>query len=324
MVAPYATAEGLLAGVKVLDITAGLDAATEVATADLDAAVEATAAATAVAVAENVLTITLVADAAIHTFSIELKEPIEYTDIEMTDLVVYQEEGYELLIASDSFTGVEVTLGVATDGTLMEESEVYWNGMLTPILESSVFTKTYDEELATDVYTGTVVVDLFGSHLGYNLKMYSVPVEPVVVVVENAIVDDQVEEIGVMYMRGEWSDGDVIYPVEVEVPGFDATVAETVYEYCTVTVGGMEDTDPWLGFGQGDLNATIVDKLVTLKGVVSSWDGTVIDITISGTMVGSSVEDIRVNAETIKMIQNGQLIIIKNDKEYNVLGATVK
>ena len=74
MVAPYADAEGKLAGVKVLDITAGLDKATELKVANLDAAVEATAAATAVAVADNVLTITLVADATLHLLEVELEK----------------------------------------------------------------------------------------------------------------------------------------------------------------------------------------------------------------------------------------------------------
>ena len=74
MVAPYADAEGKLAGVKVLDITAGLDKATELKVANLDAPVAATAAATAVAVADNVLTITLVADAALHVLEVELEK----------------------------------------------------------------------------------------------------------------------------------------------------------------------------------------------------------------------------------------------------------
>ena len=74
MVAPYATAEGLLAGVKVLDITAGLASATEVAVADLDAAVEATAAATAVVVDEDKLIITLVGDATLYTLTAELTQ----------------------------------------------------------------------------------------------------------------------------------------------------------------------------------------------------------------------------------------------------------
>ena len=74
MVAPYADAEGLLAGVKVLDITAGLASATEVAVADLDAAVEATAAATAVVVDEDKLFITLVGDATLYTLTAELTQ----------------------------------------------------------------------------------------------------------------------------------------------------------------------------------------------------------------------------------------------------------
>ena len=74
MVAPYATAEGELAGVKVLDITAGLASATEVAVADLGAAVEATAAATAVVVDEDKLIITLVGDATLYTLTAELTQ----------------------------------------------------------------------------------------------------------------------------------------------------------------------------------------------------------------------------------------------------------
>ena len=74
MVAPYADAEGKLAGVKVLDITAGLASATEVAVADLDAAVEATAAATAVVVDEDKLIITLVGDATLYTLTAELTQ----------------------------------------------------------------------------------------------------------------------------------------------------------------------------------------------------------------------------------------------------------
>ena len=82
MVAPYA-AEDNLAGVKVLDITAGLDAATVVTTVDLDAAVEATAAATAVEVVEDELVITLVADATIHTLVADIyQEPGTGTALE--------------------------------------------------------------------------------------------------------------------------------------------------------------------------------------------------------------------------------------------------
>ena len=89
MVAPYATAEGLLAGVKVLDITAGLASATEIAIANLDAAVEATAAATAVVVDEDELIITLVGDATLYTLTAELtQDPGPGTTIDNVDVEV--------------------------------------------------------------------------------------------------------------------------------------------------------------------------------------------------------------------------------------------
>ena len=75
MVAPYANAEGLLAGVKVLDITAGLAADSVIATLDLEAPVAATAAATAVAIAAYDMNITLVADGNIYNFAAQLPKP---------------------------------------------------------------------------------------------------------------------------------------------------------------------------------------------------------------------------------------------------------
>ena len=74
MVAPYADAEGKLAGVKVIDITAGFDAAQPVKVVDLDAPVAATTAATAVKVVENGLTVTLVGDATLYTFEVILTQ----------------------------------------------------------------------------------------------------------------------------------------------------------------------------------------------------------------------------------------------------------
>ena len=119
MVAPYANAEGILAGVKVLDITAGMDAAEELLALALEAPVAATAAATAVAVEDNVLTITLVADAALHTLTavLEKSEPvIEWIpmDLEIANLTteVMEVEGakYLLLQGRDDMNDADVML----------------------------------------------------------------------------------------------------------------------------------------------------------------------------------------------------------------------
>ena len=117
MVAPYADAEGKLAGVKVIDITAGFATAKVIKEANLDAPVAATAAATAVAVAENVLTVTLVADAEVHTLTIELDTKAETHTITATANI--EERGYIEGLENEGVyeAGDEVTLrAVANDG----------------------------------------------------------------------------------------------------------------------------------------------------------------------------------------------------------------
>ena len=117
MVAPYADAEGKLAGVKVIDITAGFATAQVIKEANLDAPVAATAAATAVAVAENVLTVTLVADAEVHTLTIELDTKAETHTITATANI--EERGYIEDLENEGVyeAGSEVTLrAVANDG----------------------------------------------------------------------------------------------------------------------------------------------------------------------------------------------------------------
>jgi hypothetical protein len=78
MVAPYADAEGKLAGVKLLDITAGFANAALLTTAeslDLTTPVAATGVATTAVVESNgTLTINLIADATIHTMTATIQE----------------------------------------------------------------------------------------------------------------------------------------------------------------------------------------------------------------------------------------------------------
>lgn len=255
----------------------------------------------------------------------------ETWDVTMTNLQV-DDYGESIgLSADDKNTGLNVWLTIDTNGVIIPDYSSAaivqgWSEIELPIVAGNL-TKTYVDSLDTDVYSGLVIAEYEGGYLGLNLTMYYVPVPPVVVIVENATVDDQTENTGIMYMRGQWTDAEsVVYPVTVEVPGFDATLAETVYDNVTVTVGGMND-EPWLGFGQGSATVTIANNLVTLKSVVSDWGGTVIDITISGNLSqgpGTALDNIAVEAKAIKMIKNGQLIIIKNGVQYNVQGQVIK
>jgi len=95
-----------------------------------------------------------------------------------------------------------------------------------------------------------------------------------------------------------------------------------------VTIGGMGDDDPWLGFGEGTLTITTVDGVVTAKGLVSNpYTGVAFDVTVSGKLPqgsGTGIDNVQVEVKTVKMIQNGQLIINRNGKAYNAIGVQVK
>ena len=342
MVAPYATAEGLLAGVKVLDITAGLDAATEVATADLDAAVEATAAATAVAVAENVLTITLVADATIYTLNVELESEPDYMVIEdnITNLVI-DLENMAIIGGPSTMWQVEVFLGLAEDDnmdgqwSLSPESSVAIMGFDARLIDGYV----YDIDVNAPAAKAVLHVEDSGFFYEIKLDMTNTPQEAIVVVIEDATVAvDEFEPFpGAMKeyslkMTANWTyaeDG-VTYPVLVEVPAYYPEATEPSEILCTVTIGGMGDTDPWLGFGEGTLTITTEGGVVTAKGIVANpYTGVAFDVTVSGKLPqdpgpGTGLDNVQVEVKTVKMIKNGQLIINRDGKAYNAIGVQVK
>ena len=155
------------------------------------------------------------------------------------------------------------------------------------------------------------------------------------VVVENAVLKDS---IGFLFMNGTWSDGVIIYPVQAEIPGFDATVASATC-MVTITVGGEGD-DPWLGFGEGEATVTVESGVVTLTAhIENAWIGFKADVTISGTLpvveepetpdpenpdTPTSVDNVEATVAPVKMIENGQLIIINNGVQYNAQGAILK
>ncbi len=292
MVAPYADAEGKLAGVKILDVTAGFAAATEVATANLDAAVEATAAATAVAVAENTLTITLVADATIYTLNVELESEPEYWVIEdnITNLVI-DTESMAIMGGPSTMWQVDVYLGLGQDNgdgtfTLTEESSVAIMGFDARFIDGYV----YDIDVNAPAAKAVLHVEDNGSFYEIKLDMTNTPTEAIVVVVEDATVQidtiplfgDQVDYALKMTANWTYAEDGVTYPVLVEVPVYYPEATEPSEMTCTVTIG-EDDYDPWLGFGEGTLTITTVDGVVTAKGIVANpYTGVAFDVTVSG------------------------------------------
>ena len=178
-----------------------------------------------------------------------------------------------------------------------------------------------------------VVVEWNGAVYQFHLTMSAATMEATVVVVENAVVEVEKFEIfegtyeHALKMTGNWvnaADG-LTYPVLVEIPVYYPEATEPSTILSTVTVGGWEDDDPWLGFGEGELTVTTVDNTVTATGIVENPMANVaIDITISGTITTSGVENATVVVKSVKMIKNGQLIISNDGVDYNAQGAIVK
>ena len=264
------------------------------------------------------------------TYPVVSEPTYEVYEVEIKDLVI----DYDNLVLSGSANDpfqVAVTLGLGeynrNDDTyqLIPESYVELNGSGATFVEGYASVNGFDQ-------TATAVVRCVwsGMNIELHLNMSSAPIEAIVVVVENATaMVEKVLLFGDMYdyalkITGEWinpEDG-LTYPVLVEVPVYYPEATEPSEIMSTVTVGGSGDNDPWLGFGEGTLTITTVGDVVTATGVVQNpMAGVAIDITISGTIVTTDLDGVTVTAKPVKMIQNGQLIIIKNGVEYNAQGA---
>jgi hypothetical protein len=167
--------------------------------------------------------------------------------------------------------------------------------------------------------------------------MSAAPMEATKVVVENATIEIEKYQIfGDDYgyslkMTGVWhneEDG-LDYPVLVEVPVYYPEATEPSETMSTVTVGDMDDEDgedgPWLGFGEGTLTVTTVDGVVTATGIVQNpMAGVAIDITISGNLQSTGIENTVVSVKSVKTIKDGQLVISVDGVDYNATGALVK
>ena len=335
MVAPFANPDGELVGAEILNITNGFDAPQYVDMVYVDEAVAATAAATAVEVVEGGLNITLVADATIHTWFVEMSEGSEWEVYEdaITNLVIDYDNLLLIGGPSDAFQ-VEVVLGLGEYDRNTDTYQLLPESSISVLGSEATFVDGYASVDGIEQSATAVVHCTWnGMAIEFHLTMTSAPLEATKVVVENATVEiEKVLLFGDMYdyalkMTGEWinpEDG-LTYPVLVEVPVYYPEATEPSEIMSTVTVGGMGDNDPWLGFGEGTLTVTTVDNVVTATGIVQNpMAGVAIDITISGSITPTGVENATVTVKSVKMIQNGQLIIKKGDAQFNAQGATVK
>jgi hypothetical protein len=71
------------------------------------------------------------------------------------------------------------------------------------------------------------------------------------------------------------------------------------------------------------LTITNVNGVITAKGLVSG-NGLAFDITISGSLAqdpSTGVDNINTTVAPVKVIENGQIFIIRNGVKYNAQGA---
>ena len=340
MVAPFATPAGDLVAVEILDITNGLGAAQYVDMLYLDEAVAATAAATAVTVVENTLVIALVADATHYMLELQLSNGSNWDIYEdaITNLVIDYDNLLLIGGPSEAFQ-VEVVLGLGDYDRNTDNFALLPESSISVLGSEATFVEGYASVDGIEQSATAVVRCMWnGMALEFHLTMSSAPLNATVVVVENAKIEIEKYLLwGDMYdyslkMTGVWfnTEDGLEYPVTVEVPVYYPEATEPYDMYSTVTVGGMGDEDPWLGFGEGYLTITQEGNTITATGIAeNSWAGIAIDITISGKLPqdpgpGTGIEDVEVEVKAVKVIKNGQLIISKDGKEFNAQGAVVK
>ena len=210
----------------------------------------------------------------------------EIMDVTMTNLEVTEMGDVLVLTASDDAnTGLNVMLAVDSEGKLTSDSYLAivqgWMETELPVVEGTI-TKTYSEELATDVYSGLVVVEYMEGKLGLNLTMYSVPVEVIDVVIEDATitVEELPDGLGGTYelvnISAQWGESTLLLEgLEKQFEGF-IQITEAFL------VDGVEDWYIWMCMNG---TVTTVDNVITVTGEFkNNFTGSIYNVTISGAL----------------------------------------
>ena len=243
-------------------------------------------------------------------------------DITMTNLEVQEMGELVVLTASDELnTGLNVTLAINKDGSINEMSYASiisgWMETELPILEGTI-TKTYSEELATDVYSGLVVVEYMGGYLGLQLTMYAAPAAPAVDVVATD-ANIYYDEYGSLCLSANWN-GETL-----NISGIEVSEEPSFMMIEEIFGEGEEDWYIWMSY---DATTTVDGNVLTIAGeFTNNWTGDTYNVTITGTMpqgTATDVDNLNSSVAPVKILKNGQVIIIKNGVQYSVQGQVIK
>ena len=245
-------------------------------------------------------------------------QEVYYETFELTNLKVTDNETFLVLEASDMNMGLAVMLGVNIDGTLMDASEILFGEEVLPILSSEPVKVTFNEDLQTDVYTARVVVEHMGGPLGLELIMYAggATSEPIAVNVigATAAVDEATD---VLKITGDW-DG---IAFELRINAYDP--AKTNYDAPQIAEFETEEV-----YATSSLVTVIkTGENIDVIGDFMSPMGDIYKVYVNAKFAAgpeTGVDNIQVENTTVKVVEDGQVFIIRNGVKFNANGAVVK
>lgn len=248
------------------------------------------------------------------------------------------EEPYSCMGGPSKTYGIELYLVLGEDdgmGTFTLTSESVIGVMGAPATFISGYLTDIDP--SAPAANAVIVAKLpDGSTFEFHIAMSSTPVDATVIVVENATlaidsaflfnnpISGDVYEYS-LTMSGNWTDStNTTYLVTVEFPVYDPATTEEQERLANIKVGDFAADDaPYLGMVEDYLTITNVNGVITAQGIVSQ-NGLAFDLTISGTLSqgpSTGVENLNGTVAPVKVIENGQIFIIRNGVKYNAQGA---
>ena len=223
-------------------------------------------------------------------------------------------EDADVMLFLNDYTGEEKAYEVNVESAYMT-----FGGTELTVIDGSI-TKSVDPEKG-EVFIGTVhasaVEEGVTRYVALDLKMYALPP----IAIELADVEIVVNEKSALaFFRATWEGS----PLEVEVSGFEE-VESKEYSECWLSIG---DDVNWVDAARGPATITIENGVASLEGTFSSYaTGKTYNVTLSGTLPqgpGTGLDNVQLDAKTVKVIKNGMFIINHDGKEYNAQGTTLK
>ena len=254
------------------------------------------------------------------------EEEVYYETFEFSNLEITDNGDFWVLTASDASMGLELMLGVVVvDASIMDASQILFGGEVLPILSSEPLKVGYNEELGVETYTARVVVDLMGSKLGLELVMYAGATsnEPVSIVATGATAT--VDEYDWLVINGTWNG----LPLVVKVAGYEDALYK---EYTGSQIGEMEfgvwgETESDFGFANSVTVIKTGDNLDVMGEFISLATNITYNVSVSATLSsnpGTGLDNLDTTVAPAKVIENGQLIIIRGGVKFNAAGQVVK